>query len=93
MNICRGSQTVRNIYMYFFFFPWNSISKYLKATLNVKNSPFLCPTSDGVVQGAGKGASTVQLMWSFCFANRLQPIWISYNKRKPIPSSHPYTSY
>jgi len=62
-------------------------------TFNSKKLASLCLTADEVVQGAGKRASAVQLIGSFCFGNRLQPFWISHNKRKPIPSSHPSTSY
>lgn len=62
--------------------------KILKpVTFNMKNLASLCLTADEVVQGAGKRASTVQLMGSFYSGNRLQPFWISHNKRKPIPSS------
>lgn len=59
------------------------------ATFNIKKLASLCLTSDEVVQGAGKQASEAQSVWKVCFGNRLQGFWISHNKRKPIPRSHP----
>lgn len=76
------------------FFLMEQHFKILKpVTFNIKNLASLCLTADEVVQTAGKRANVVQLMESFRSGNRLQPFWISHNKRKPIPSSHPSTSY
>lgn len=89
MKISRGSQTAGNI-----FFLMKQHFKILNpVTFNIKNLASLCLTADEVVQRAGKRANVVQLMESFCSGDRLQPFWISHNKRKPIPSSRPSTSY